>query len=315
MIYTPRRLTLNIRHYSLAFTVLTILLLSAFTALPAWAAEQTFDPDRLAVDFTNRESRSISLRLGSADGISAKMNFAVLDSAGIQIAEFFPQEILMDRFWSGPFDQEKFARMRTGASVVTIKLDPEEAAQLRKQFQERTVLLKEESRKRRQELIEDEISELKEQVNQLDVESVGLKKELQSLQEKLKREKSFTKRNVDDVQEKIQELRDERSELSSEREELLDKRDTLMRRSSPSQDRISDLNADISDLDREIGVFNLEINDLREDIRDLREETWDLDEEIKELLEEQRELELEKNELNLELRELEAELAELQIKR
>ena len=71
-----------------------ILLLALF--LPgAQASDLT---EGLMVDFINRESRSISLRLGSADGISAQMNFAVIDSAGIQIAEFFPQEILLDRF-------------------------------------------------------------------------------------------------------------------------------------------------------------------------------------------------------------------------
>ena len=124
---------------SLSFQLTRItaaILLLVFFLPGAQASDLT---EGLMVDFTNRESRSISLQLGSADGITAEMNFAVIDSAGIQIVEFFPQEILMDRFWSGPFDQEKFARMRTGDSVVTIKLNPEEAAQLRKQFQGRTV--------------------------------------------------------------------------------------------------------------------------------------------------------------------------------
>ncbi|MDF1526013.1 MAG: hypothetical protein RRA15_08330 [bacterium] len=298
---------------SFQFTHITtaILLLALF--LPGVQASDL--TEGLNVDFTNRESRSISLRLGSADGISAQMNFAVIDSAGIQIAEFFPQEILMDRFWSGPFDQEKFARIRIGDPVVTIKLDPEEAAQLRKQFQGRTVELREKRRKRRLELMEDEKVDLKEQINELDVESVGLAKDLQSLQEKIKREKNLTKRRVDDLQEQIDELRDERTELSSERQELLDKRDSLLRKSNPPQDRIGDVNADISDLDRAIGVFNLEINDLREDIRDLREESRDLEGEINELRDEQRELELEKKELNMELNELEKELMELQQKK
>ena len=302
------RITLPLQSACIIFA---ILLLALFHP-GAQASDLT---EGLMVDFTNRESRSISLRLGSADGISAQMNFAVIDSAGRQIAEFFPQEILMDRFWSGPFDQEQFALMRTGDSVVRIKLDPEGAAQLRKQFQERTVLLREERRKRRLEFIEDEKTDLEEQINELDVESVGLKKNMQSLLEKLKREKRLTKRHVDDLQEQIDELRDERAELSSERGELLDKRDTLLRRSNPSQDRIDDLNADITDLDREIGQFNLEINDLREDIRDLREETRDLDDEIREVREEQRELELEKKELNLELSELMKDLKELQKKK
>jgi len=306
---------LKIRHYSMVHIFSILLFLSAFTVLPARAADQVLDPDRLAVDFTNRESRSISLRVGSADGISAKMNFAVLDSVGRQIAEFFPHEIMTDRFWSGSLDQENFARVRTGDPVIRINLSESEAARLREQFHERMVLLREERRKRRLELLGEEKVDLEEQINELDVESVGLKNDIKSIQEELKREKSLSERHIDDLQEQIDELRDERSELTTEREELLDKRDTLLRRSSPPQDRISDLNTEIADLDREIGQFNLEIDDHRDDIRDLREESRELEEEIREVRDQQRELNLERKELELELNELERELKELQKKR
>ena len=302
---------MKIRHYSLAFIFPILLLVSAFTALPAKAAEQVLDPDRLAVDFTNRESRSISLRVGSADGISAKMNFAVLDSAGRQIAEFFPNEIMIDRFWSGPLDQENFARVRTGDPVIRINLSESEATRLREQFHERMVLLREERRKRRLELLGEEKVDLEEQINELDVESVGLKNDIKSIQEELKREKSLSKKHIDDLQERIDELRDERSELTTEREELLDKRNTLLRRSSPPQDRISDLNTEIADLDREIGQFNLEIGDHRDDIRDLREESRELAEEIREVRDQQRELDSEKAELQLGLKEVMREIGEL----
>ena len=297
-----------------SFRVIVFLLVLGLFCPLAWAAGQVKAPDGLVVDFTNRESRSISLRVGSADGISAKMNFAVLDSAGRQIAEFFPYEIMTDRFWSGPLDQENFARVRTGDPVIRINLSESEATRLREQFHERMVLLREERRKRRLELLGEEKVDLEEQINELDVESVGLKNDIKSIQEELKREKSLSKRHIDDRQEQIDELRDERSELTTEREELLDKRDTLLRRSSPPQDRISDLNTEVADLDREIGQFNLEIDDLRDDIRELREESRELEEEIREVREEQRELDLERRELELELNELERELKELQKK-
>jgi hypothetical protein len=161
-------------------------------------AEQLGPADGLFVDFTNRESRSISLRLGSADGISAEMNFAVLDSAGMQIAEFFPYEIMTDRFWSGPLAYEAFAKVRTGDPVVRINLNQSEASRLREQFHERVVLLREEMRRRRLEVLAEDKVELEEQINELDVELFGLRKDVELLQEKLKREKSQIKRYVDD---------------------------------------------------------------------------------------------------------------------
>jgi predicted nucleic acid-binding Zn-ribbon protein len=296
-------------------TNIAVNLLTAIMLCSIVNAQGHLFAQKLLVDFTNRESRSISLRVGSADGISAKMSFAVLDSAGIQIAEFFPHEITNDRFWSGPLAYEAFTRVRIGDTVVRINLDHSESARLREQVHERIVQLRKERREERLVLIGDEKVELEEQINELNVESVYLKNDLKSLQEKLKREKSRTKRQVDDLQDQIVELRDERSEFSTERKELLDKRDTLLRRRDPPQDRISDLNSEVAELDRDIGQLNIEINDLRDDIRDLREETRDLEDEIREVREEQRELDQEKNELKLEVSELERELKELQQKK
>jgi predicted nucleic acid-binding Zn-ribbon protein len=299
------------RPLTLTVIFLTFLIAAGLMHPQVLAAEQTLFTDRLVVDFTNRESRSISLRLGPVDGISADMNFAVLDSAGIQIAEFFPFEIMTDRFWSGSLDREDFAKIRTGDPVIRINLSQSEASRLREQFYERMVLLKEERRKRRLEFLGEDKAELEGQINELDVELFGLRKDLNSLTEKLKRAKSLTKRHVDDFQDQIGELRDERSELSTQRRELLDKRDTLLKRNDPPQDRISDINADIADLDREIGQYNIEISDLRDDIRDIREETRELEEEIREVRDQQRELVSEKAELQLGLKEIMREIGEL----
>jgi predicted nucleic acid-binding Zn-ribbon protein len=300
------------RPLTLTVFFLTFLATAGLMYPQLLAAEQALFTDRLAVDFTNRESRSISLRLGSADGISADMDFAVLDSAGIQIAEFFPHEIMADRFWSGPLDREDFEKVQTGDSVIRINLSQGEASRLREQFHERMVLLQEERRKGRLEILGEDKAELEEEINELDVELFGVRKDLNSLQEKLKREKSYIKRDIDDLQDQIDELRDERSELSTQRRELLDRRDTLLRRSDPPQDRISDINAEIADLDREIGQYNLEIDDMRDDIRDLREETMELEQEIREVRDNKRELDSEKAELLLGLKEVMREIGELE---
>jgi predicted nucleic acid-binding Zn-ribbon protein len=302
------RITLPLQSACIIFV---IFLLALF--LPG--AQASGLTEGLMVDFTNRESRSISLRLGSADGINAGMNFAVLDSADMQIAVFYPHEILTDRFWSGPLKKIDYDKITSGDRVIKINLGHEEAALLREQFAQRFKVLEEKRLKSRIEDLTLEKRELEELINDIDVESLGITNDLKSLHGKLKREKDLIGRQVEDLREQIDDLRNERSELADDRKNLLDKREDFLKRSNPPQDRISDLNEDIADLDREIGQFNLEINDLRDDIRDLREETRDLNDEIREVREEQRELELERKELNLELNELEKELMELQQKK
>ena len=67
-----------------------IIASALFLVLPGTLLSQsvTVDETQLSIDFTNTESLSISVKLGEADGINSNMNFAVLDSAGVQIAEF-----------------------------------------------------------------------------------------------------------------------------------------------------------------------------------------------------------------------------------
>ena len=302
---------MNIRHYSLVFTVSTILLLAVFAGYPVKAAEDSGSPGKLVVDFTNNESRSISVRIGSADGITADMNFAVLDSSEAKIAEFYPHEILIDRFWSGPLSDIDYGRISSGSKVVRVNLESGEAASLREQVSARLAALQKERLKRRIENLNQEKSDLEELINDIDVESVGLSNELKSLRGKLKKEKALIQRQVDELQEQIDEFREERSELAEDREDLLDRRDDYSRRNNPPQDRISDLNKDIADLDRDIGQVNIEINDLRDEIRDLRDETKDIQEDIRLILEEQQELGAERRELELELKVVEREIAEL----
>lgn len=292
--------------------VFMILLLGAGLVPSPLLAQWPAWPEKLVVDFTNAESRSISLRLGSADGITADMNFAVIDSSGRQIAEFYPHEILNDRFWSGPLDRESFTRVAIGSMVTRIELDREGALRLREEFRERIVLLREERRRMRLKLLSEEEMELQEGLNELKVQSFRMEKDLRSLEEKLKRERSLIKRDVDDLQEQIGESRDKRSDLLSDREDLLDTRDKLLRRSDPPQDRISELNAQITEIDRAITHYNVEIDDLRYEIRDLGEGSRALEDEIRKVKDKQRDLDREKRELERELERTAAEMRQLE---
>jgi predicted nucleic acid-binding Zn-ribbon protein len=295
------------------FIAACLLIAAAFCSI-VYAQDPTF-AEKLSVDFTNAESRSISVKLGQADGITSDMNFAVLDSAGVQVTEFYPHEILTDRFWSGPLLKSEYTRVSAGDRIVQITLSKELASRLRSDFAARLVALKAERKQKRIEKLKEDIVYLKDEINDLDVDDVGLKSEVGSLQKRLKREKGDVKRDVDDVQEQVAALRDDRAELMEERDDLLDRRESLKRRSNPPQDDISDLNEDIADLDRDISQLNTEMEDLREEIRELRETTRDLEEDVREIRAERNELNAERKELQKELGELEKELGQLQKKK
>lgn len=299
------------KHLSLALLFLILLLNSPLSHLPARAANQVQGAVDLVVDFTNAESRSISVRLGSADGITAEMNFAVLDSARVQIAEFYPHEILVDRFWSGPLEKEAFSRVNTGARVIRIELDREQADILREQVQNRLVLLGEEKRRKRLDSLRENLLVLEDGLNELDVKLFHLNSGLSSLRDQLVKEKDRIQRQVSDIQDRVDGLRDERAELAERRAKLLDKRQNLLRQKDPPRERINDINGDIADIDLDIRQINLRIDEHRDEIRDLRNETSDIREKIVFAQDERRGLDLTRQELVLEKKAIEREIGSL----
>lgn len=312
MVNSPAKTTVvRLFQFRQLIPVLFFLLIPGLFLTFARAADQVVGPDRLQVDFTNNESRSISVRLGSVDGITADMDFAVLDSSGAQVAAFFPQEILNDRFWSGPLEADDYEKVASGAAVIRVTLSPEDAALLRERFAVRRAVLKRERLKRKVDDLRKDKDDLKERINEVKVDQVGLTNEIDSLRARLKREQDLAQRQVDDLQGRVDKLREERTDLQKDREDLLDRREDLLRRRDPPQERINGLNEDIADLDRDIGRINIRIDDLREEIRDLREEANRIQADIRDVQDEQRELDVRKRELETELTAVEKEISRL----
>ena len=292
---------MKIRHLSQAFLILTLLLLVFLPRYPVRAADQLIFPDTLVVDFTSDESRSISVRSGSADGITTEMDFAVIDSNGRQIAEFFPHEILKDRFWSGPLARDSFKRIRVGDTVIRIELDEVGSSELRQQFKERLDLLAEEKRLERLRYLAQRRSELEESINEVDVAAFHLGSELTSLREKLGAEEDLARRRDKGLQNRIGDLREERSELSLDREALIERRSKLSTRTDPPPASMKNLNEEIRYLDREIRSLNIEIGDLRHKIRQNQEGAREIREEISRIREERQAQDADRRQLEKEL--------------
>ena len=113
------------------------------------------------------------VRLGSKDGIEARMNFADLDSTGLQIAAFYPHEILSGRFWSGRLAPGDYVKVRSGGTVIRVSLSTVDAALLREQFGFRSAALKEERLRRRKNERELGKLELEELLNDMDAEETS----------------------------------------------------------------------------------------------------------------------------------------------
>jgi hypothetical protein len=280
---------------------LILFLPSLLTRYPVRAAETPNTPESLVVDFTNDESRSISLRFGSGDGIMTEMNFAVIDSTGERIAEFYPHEIFTDRFWSGPLARDSFARIRTGDPVIRIDLVEVEAAALRRQFKERIEFLEEERRLEKLRRLGEKGSELADRINELDVALFHLNGDRVSLLEKLSREEGLVRKRVNGLQKRIVDLREERFELAQDRKVFIERRYELSKRADPPPDSMERLNIEIRELDREIKSLNIRIGDLRQEIRQSRDGTRKTREEVSRNLEERRVLDADRLRLNREL--------------
>ena len=86
------------------------------------------------IDFINGETLSVSLPLGSEDGLTEEVFFALLDRDNRVITEIFPFEILHNRFWSGPLHPEDFKRVEVGTRAIRITLNQKDLDRIKTEY-------------------------------------------------------------------------------------------------------------------------------------------------------------------------------------
>ena len=260
--------------YAKSAGIFRIALLSAFLTFPAPVFSQTSatNPPSFSgvVDFLNHETRSVSLPLGSADGLTGSVFFALLDGQDQVVTVIYPYEIYSNRFWSGPLDPESFSRVGIGTRAVRMALPPEMRESVRRDYVDRAEILRDEISAARREQLLIVLDDLEEQIVYFTNLSKKLRQDRGDLRSELREEKLDLSGRLDRLNVEMDRLRDDLGELEEERDDLVKDRNRLRDRANPPQDRLRDLETRITEL-------NIEIDEQRREIRDLREERRDIE--------------------------------------
>ena len=206
--------------------------------------------------------------LGSEDGLTREIFFALLDDENRVISEIYPFEILHNRFWSGPLSSDAFASVKVGTKVIRVTLNQEDAQRVIVEFQARAAALQGALVRNRRERLLITYNELEGAILQTSNRIKMIRRERLMLQENLREERRDLTIRTDRINSRLDQMRDELGDLKEKRNKLVEERKKLNERQTPPVSRIERLNHQISDLDEEI-------NEIREEVRDLREERID----------------------------------------
>lgn len=221
------------------------------------------------VDFTNTETRSVSVPAGFTDGLTIEMDFGLLTDSGELIAEIYPFELSGRRFWSAPLTSEAFNRVTIGTRVIRISLLPSESERLRAESAARAAALKGAVLRERQKRLKLSLLEIGQEIAVLEFKRDRLRRDLKV---KLREARRNLGEKLERTNSELDKSRDELDDLEEERDSLIEERNDLAARPKPPQSRIERLKDKITEL-------NIEIVDLRTRIRDLRRKRRDLTEE------------------------------------
>ena len=237
-----------------------------FSAGNVFCQEREIDKwNGLSVDFTNEETRSVSLPIGYQSGLTADTFFALVDMNDVVIAEIYPFEILSNRFWSGPLSADAFAKVGIGTRAQHINLEPRKAMFLVDEFRARAAALRGAMARLKRDRLEQSLRELNEEILYLNNVLGKYQRERIELRVRLRRERQTMAVRLDRINGRIDSVRDDLDELEDDRDDLVEERNRLASRSDPPTSRIQRLDERIADL-------NDEINELRDDIREMRDD-------------------------------------------
>jgi hypothetical protein len=187
-------------------------------ASPGLSAEPT-------VDIKNDASLSISVPLGSDNGVGRDNDFQVSgDNVSVTI---YPQEIYDNRFWSQPLPGGAYARIKTGMAVRPVTLDRAGHLRVRAEGDARRAEVRARQEDARRQVHRKKIEDLMEKreilVNRRDVieeRIASAEKDLADEEGRMDWLMSSEDDRIDRSLQAIQDLADRRDELQSQREAL-----------------------------------------------------------------------------------------------
>lgn len=203
----------------------------------------------LSVDLKNDESRSISVLLGTDNGVTAESDFTVTLPDG-QAVPFFPAELFKDRFWSAPLSPDDYGSIRTGAPVQPLSADKTAHGLMRKLAAEQQKTLKREQAEAKQAEAGKTLADLKDRRSRLQAEKEKLDGWIANADSDIAEEKDRSQWRDDSAEQDIARARQRIGDLTDERNELQSQRDALPRTDKAGRDRltgrIASINASIA---------------------------------------------------------------------
>jgi predicted nucleic acid-binding Zn-ribbon protein len=207
-------------------------LLAALAGAPAFAAAP-------AVDLKNDESRSVSVPLGSDNGVTSESDFEAAAEGGATVP-VFPAEIFRDRFWSAPLSPEDYGAIRVGASVRPLQAD-RTAHRLMRQMaaEQRRALGREQAEAGRAEAAR-KVAALKERRDRLSAEREKLEGWIADADRGIADERERAQRREDGAEQDALRAQQRIDDLVDQRNELQSQRDALPREDRAGRERLTD---------------------------------------------------------------------------
>ncbi|MHB1040350.1 MAG: hypothetical protein ACYC7K_02190 [Desulfobacteria bacterium] len=198
-----------------------LLFLAVLLIAPAWARAADG-----RVELKNADALSVSVPLGTVNGVSRESDFAVRTSDNGTVL-LYPVDLYEKMFWSRTLSQEEFSRIATGDPVRPVALSRDEHAALRGEGEALKAALKSRREDARREAARKEADDLRARLERLQSRRDDLSDRIADAEKALADEEgrldwlsSSEERDIDRALRNIQDSADRRDELQGQRNAL-----------------------------------------------------------------------------------------------
>lgn len=248
------------------------LLLAAF--LMFWFARSaTSDSPALpesVVDLKNEAAMSVSVPLGTDNGVTAESDFALLGEDHAVRLVLYPVELYANRFWSQPLSVERFSVISAGMAVRPVTLSGVDHAKVRVEGEALRREFRAKQMEARREAARVEIGKLREKRRQLEGRREDLEDRIADAERDLVDEESRMEWLTGSEDRDIDRSLDEILSLAAERDELQERRLSLPRETPVPRDEINRLTAEIRRINTRLESERTTIRNARDRKRSAR---------------------------------------------
>lgn len=236
----------------------------------AVSAEPDPGPPDSTVDLKNEAAMSVSVPLGTDDGISAESDFALLGEDNSVLLHLYPVELYADRFWSQPLSPDRFSEISIGMAVRPAVLSAVGHARIRaegdalqREYRARQTAARREAARVEIGNLEEERRRLEERREELDDRIADAERDLADEESRMEWLTGSEDRDIDRSLEEILSLADQRDELQA-------RRLSLSRESPIPRDEIRRLTAEVRRINERLESERARIRNARDRKRSAR---------------------------------------------